>query len=176
LAAKSVEMRRHTDSDGDSLTPKGVEDAYGIGSGLSGPYEFAVSSGAQRATQTIACLLAGLGEKLSSGVFVDGRFQSEAEDRWRRAYERAGAGDLDSFRQADPELVEHEAQTLGEALRDVFLMLPAGGKALVVGHSPMQEAAVYGLTGQKVDPISKGAGVLVVERDEGGYEAVPLSP
>jgi phosphohistidine phosphatase SixA len=35
-------------------------------------------------------------------------------------------------------------------------------RALVVGHSPTNEAAVLGLPGQQVAPLAKGAGVLVV--------------
>jgi phosphohistidine phosphatase SixA len=40
--------------------------------------------------------------------------------------------------------------------------LSDGGRALVVGHSPTNEAAVLGLTGELVGPISKGSGVLLV--------------
>ena len=39
---------------------------------------------------------------------------------------------------------------------------------LVVGHSPTNEAAVLGLTGQVIGPMGKGEGVLIVE-DDGGY-------
>jgi hypothetical protein len=35
-----------------------------------------------------------------------------------------------------------------------------------VGHSPTNEAAVLGLTGKVVDPMAKGAGVLVVVDEE----------
>jgi len=45
--------------------------------------------------------------------------------------------------------------------------LPDGGRALIVGHSPTNEAALLGLTGEIVDPISKGAGVLLVADDQG---------
>jgi hypothetical protein len=45
--------------------------------------------------------------------------------------------------------------------------LADGGRALVVGHSPTNEAALFGLTGQIVGPISKGAGVLLVADDQG---------
>jgi hypothetical protein len=38
--------------------------------------------------------------------------------------------------------------------------------ALVVGHSPTNEAAVLGLTGEIVPPLAKGAGVLVAAGDE----------
>jgi broad specificity phosphatase PhoE len=161
--AKSVELRRHTDSDGDMLSSDGIEAAVDIGRRLHGSYDLIVSSGAQRATQTIACFLAGLGERVGGGVTVDSRFRSEVEDRWRSAYERAQSGDIESFHRADPDLVDQESRLLGDALADVFRKLADGGRALVVGHSPMQEAAVYGLTGEAVDPISKGAGVLVTE-------------
>jgi hypothetical protein len=49
----------------------------------------------------------------------------------------------------------------------VLHALADGGRALVVGHSPTNEAAVLGLTGQIVGPISKGAGVLLVADDRG---------
>jgi broad specificity phosphatase PhoE len=55
--AKYVELRRHTDADGDVLTSDGVQAALEIGSRLTGDYELLVSTGAQRATQTLACLL-----------------------------------------------------------------------------------------------------------------------
>ena len=91
--------------------------------------------------------------------------RSAVEDRWRAAYEKAGSGDLPALREADPELVEEDSAALGAALRRVLESLPDGGRALVVGHSPTNEAAVLGLAGEIVEPISKGAGVLVVEQD-----------
>lgn len=86
-----------------------------------------------------------------------------------KAYERGGRGDIASFRKADPDLVEQESMLLADALRNVFDRLSNGGRALIVGHSPMQEAAIYGLTGQAVAPISKGAGAVVIEEDDGSY-------
>jgi broad specificity phosphatase PhoE len=163
--AKYVELRRHTDADGDVLTPEGVRTAVEIGSRLTGGYDLLVSTGAQRATQTLACFLAGLGEKVPHGVVVEPGLRSAAEDRWRAAYEKAGSGALDALREADPELVEEDSAALGAALRRVIDALPEGGRALVAGHSPTNEAAVFGIAGEIVDPISKGDGVLVVEDD-----------
>ena len=60
--SRLVELRRHTDNDGDVLTGKGVVAALRIGAGLAGGYRLGVSTGAQRATQTLACLLAALGQ------------------------------------------------------------------------------------------------------------------
>jgi hypothetical protein len=58
--------------------------------------------------------------------------------------------------------VEQDSAILGAALSRVLDELPDGGRALVVGHSPTNEAAVLGQTGQIVAPTSKGAGVLLV--------------
>ncbi len=171
---KSVELRRHTDSDDDVLTDEGSAAAVDIGARLQGKYDLLVSSGAQRATQTLACFLAGLGQRVEGGVVVDSGFRSEVEDRWKEAYQRAGGGDIASFRKADPELLEQESARLAQALRRVLERLGDGGRALVAGHSPLSEAAVYGLTGKEVEPISKGAGVLVIEEDDGSYRAEPL--
>ena len=62
---------------------------------------------------------------------------------------------------------------LGLALHRVVEGLPDDGRALVVGHSPTNEAAVSGLTGQTIAPLGKGEGALVVE-DAGRYEVHPL--
>jgi broad specificity phosphatase PhoE len=163
--AKYVELRRHTDADGDVLTPEGVKAGLEIGARLAGGYDLLVSTGAQRATQTLACFLAGLGEKVLRGVVVEPGLRSAAEERWRAAYEKAGSGTLQALREADPELVEEDSAALGAALRRILESLPDGGRALVVGHSPTNEAAVLGLAGEIVEPISKGGGVLVVEED-----------
>ncbi len=69
--AKHVELRRHTDADGDVLTPEGVKAGLEIGARLAGGYDLLVSTGAQRATQTLACFLAGLGERVPQGVVVE---------------------------------------------------------------------------------------------------------
>lgn len=172
--AKYLELRRHTDDDDDALSDEGVRAALEIGAGLEGNYELLVSSGAQRATQTLACFLAALGQKVPAGLVVEAGLRSESEDQWKAAYQEAGSGELDALRSADPELVEEDSATLGDALRRVLDRLPDGARALVVGHSPTNEAAVLGLTGEIVAPMSKGDGVLVVEED-GQLRVEPLS-
>jgi phosphohistidine phosphatase SixA len=168
-----VELRRHTDADGDALTPDGVRAAVEIGRRLEGEYDLLVSSGAQRATQTLACFLAGMGRTVPRGVVVDSGFRSSVEDRWFAAARHAEGKDLEAFRKVDPELVEKESALLGGVLRTLFESLPDGGRALVVGHSPTTEAAVLGLTGQAIGPVAKGAGVCVVE-DAGDYRVTSL--
>jgi broad specificity phosphatase PhoE len=170
--SKEVELRRHTDADEDVLTAEGVGAALEIGARLRGGYHLAVSTGAQRATQTLACFLAALGQEVPGGVIVEPGLRSQVEDRWRAAYRTAGSGTLEALREADPELVAEDAARLGGALHDVLERLPEGGRALVVGHSPTNEAAVFGLTGEIVPPLAKGAGVRVLAGDD-GYRVEP---
>lgn len=172
--ARYLELRRHTDSDGDVLTEDGVRAALEIGQRLTGPYLLLVSSGAQRATQTLACFACALTEPVSGGVVVEPALRSEVEDRWRAAYQSAGSGELHALREADPELVREDSQRLAGGLRRILDRLPEGGRALAVGHSPTNEAAVFGLTGELVTPISKGGGVRVVT-EEVRIRVEPLS-
>lgn len=160
--AKELEIRRHTDNDGDVLTVDGITAAVALGrEHLHGSYALAVSSGAQRATQTIGCLLAGLGETVRHGVIVEDGFRSDREDEWRDAYSQAGSGHLDDLRRAAPDLVDQDAAVLADALRRVLDHLEDGERALVVGHSPTSEAGVLGLAGEAIEPLGKGEGVLV---------------
>ena len=173
--ARFVELWRHTDNDGDVLTGDGVAAALRLGAGLGGGYRVGVSTGAQRATQTVGCLLAALGQPVPDGVVVEPGLRSEREERWRAIAKEAGGGDLAAMRAADPAFVDQETASLGAALGRVLERLGDGERALAVGHSPTNEAAVLGLTGELVDPLGKGAGVLITE-EEGSYRVEPLDP
>lgn len=164
---KTIELFRHTANDGDRLTDAGIAAALNIGANLQGGYTLAVSSGAQRATQTVACLLSGLGETVPGGVVVIESLRSAVEDEWRSAYQAAGAGDLGSLQRANPDLVERDSAALAAGLRATFALLAENGRALAVGHSPTNEAAVYGLTGVMVDPIAKGESVVIAMVGDG---------
>ncbi len=169
-----VELRRHTDNDGDRLTPRGAADAEMIGrDGLHAPYAAFVSTGAARATQMLEILRHAAGQDNIPIILATG-LRSPVEDRWREAATAAGKGaDLDAIRAIDPDLVERESWLLASALRQVVDGLPEGGRALVVGHSPTSEAAVLGLAGRVVPPLGKGKGVLLTE-DGGDYRVEPL--
>src|ERR671910_554918 len=145
--ARFVELRRHTDNDGDVLTTDGVAAALRLGAGLGG----------------------------GDGVVVEAGLRSEREDRWRAVAKEADGGDLGRMLAADPAFVDQEAAALGAALGRVLERLGDGERALVVGHSPTNEAAVLGLTGELVAPLDKGAGILVTE-DGGSYRVETLEP
>lgn len=172
--ARTVDLRRHTDNDGDALTPTGVAAAMALGEQLAEPIAFAASTGAQRATQTIACALAASPVRLLCGVIVHAGLRSSDEDRWKRAVSAAGSGRLSAVREVDADWVDAEAERLGAALRGVFDDLADGHRALVVGHSPTNEAAVLGLTGHEPEPLGKGAGLRLVE-DHGTFHVEPLA-
>ena len=152
--ARFVELRRHTDNDGDVLSDEGVAAALRIGGGLAGGYR------------------AALGQPVPDGVVVEPGLRSEREDRWRALYQEAGSGELAAMRSVDPDFVAEEAAGLGAALGRVVERLDDGQRALAVGHSPTNEAAVLGLTGELLAPLGKGDGVLVTE--DGGHYRVEV--
>jgi len=169
-----VELRRHTDNEGDRLTSQGAADAEMIGRDrLQPPYAAFVSTGAARATQMLEILRHAAGQD-DTPITAAAGLRSSVEDRWRQAATAAGKGaDLEAIRAIDPDLVERESWLLGSALRQLVAGLPEGGRALVVGHSPTTEAAVLGLAGQLVPPLDKGEGILLTE-DGGSYRVGPL--
>src|ERR671930_562106 len=128
-----AELRRHTDNDGDELSPKGVADAQAIGRDrLRPPYAAFVSTGARRATQMLEILRHAAGQD-DVPITEATDLRSSIEDRWREAARAAGKGaDLEAMRAMDPHLVE-------------------------------KQSAVLGLSGWVIPPLGKGEGVLVVE-------------
>ena len=168
--ATTIMLLRHTDNDDDVLSADGVTAAVALGATLDGPFDLAVSTGAQRATQTIACILGAMETGVPGGVIVEPGLRSDVEDRWRAAYQEAGGGELDDFMRVAPDLVDAESTILAAALRRVATRLEDGQRALVVGHSPTNEAAVYGLTGERIASLGKGEGVEITI--EGGHATV----
>jgi hypothetical protein len=65
--------------------------------------------------------------------------------------------------EVDRDLVEKESARLAAAMRDLLAEVPEGGRGLAVGHSPLIEAAVYGLTGTVIEPLAECDGVLLEE-------------
>ena len=170
-----VELFRHTDNDGDRLTPRGLRDAEAIGRQLHPPYAAYVSTGAARCTEMLGVLRRAAGQE-DVPITQRPALRSSVEDRWREVATAAGKGvDLEAMRRLDPDLVEQESLLLGAALRQVVDDLADGARGLVVGHSPTNEAAVLGLTGELVQPLGKGQGVLLVE-DSGRFRVEALIP
>ncbi len=121
-----VELRRHTDNEGDRLTPQGVADAEVIGrDGLHPPYAAYVSTGAARATQMLEILRHAAGQDempISSATGL----RSPDEDRWRQAAKAAGKGaNLDAIRAVDPRVAGRSWRATAPPTRRPGLGRPA---------------------------------------------------
>lgn len=165
---RELELRRHAprDPEEDRLSSDGEILAEKVGTDLSGPYGAVFTSPARRAAETAAWFLRGLGHPIPTIHGVAEGLSSEVEDRWRAAAKSAGSSRIDEVERIDPDLVEKESATLGETVRQLIADLPDGVRGLAIGHSPLIEAAVYGLVGAVIDPLRECEGVLLVE--EGG--------
>jgi broad specificity phosphatase PhoE len=165
---RSLELRRHSlrDPDADRLSEQGRALALHVGKNLPGGYAAVFTSPAARAAETAAWFLRGLGQQLPQDHGVAEGLASPVEDRWRAAAKAAGTGRIDVVRDHDPDLVEEESRRLTQSARELLASLPDGGRALAVGHSPLIEAAVYGLTGMVIDPLDECDGVLIEEEDD----------
>ena len=165
---RSIELRRHAarEKDADALTPEGRVQAEDVGRSLSTDFAFVFVSPAQRAAETVAWFLRGSRQPLPPHAVVPG-LASEVEDRWREASKAAGSGRLDAVLAQDPGLVNEESARLAQVVQGLFERVPAGARALAVGHSPLIEAAVYGLMNVIVEPLETCEGVLLT-LDEAG--------
>jgi broad specificity phosphatase PhoE len=166
---RALELRRHAprDPDADALSEQGRALALHVGKNLPGGYAAVFTSPARRAAETAAWFLRGLGQQLPAEHGVDEGLGSPVEDRWRAAAKSAGTGRVDAVRDHDNDLVEEESARLSDAVRRLLAEIPEGARGLAIGHGPLIEAAVFGLTGQVIEPLSECEGILL-EADDGG--------
>lgn len=157
---RALELRRHSkrDPDGDRLSEEGQDLALRTGKDLPGGYAMVFTSPARRAAETAAWFLRGLGQKLPPHG-VEAGLASPVEDRWRSA----GSSRIDAIEKVDPDLVEKESARLADVIRHLLSEIPEGGRGLAVGHTPLIETAVYGLTGRLIEPLAECEGVLVTQ-------------
>jgi broad specificity phosphatase PhoE len=165
---RSLELRRHAprDPEADRLSENGRALALHVGKDLPGGYAAVFTSPAHRAAETAAWFLRGLGQQLPQEHGVAEELASPVEDRWRAAAKAAGTGRIDLVREQDRDLVEDESRRLGEGVRRLLALIPEGGRGLAVGHSPLIEAAVFGLTGEVIEPLKECEGVAVEQDGE----------
>lgn len=163
---RALELRRHADNEGDRLTDDGRARAEEVGRSLAEDYAAIFSSPAKRAAETVAWFLRGRGHQLPPTHGVTEGLASPVEDRWRQAAKASETGRLDDIERQDPDLVEKEKRRLADAMLQMLAATSEDGRSLAVGHSPLLEAGVYGLTGQVVEPLGKCEGVLLVHDGE----------
>ena len=140
-----VELRRHTDNDGDELTAQGVADAEVIGrEGLQPPYAAFVSSGAARATRMLTILRHAAGQDESPISEVAG-LRSTVEDRWRAAAKAAGRGaTVEEMREVDPDLDEGARQALSS-------LVAQQAKVIATPHDGLDAPLVVSAWGRQLE-------------------------
>jgi histidine phosphatase superfamily protein (branch 1) len=171
LPLRRLEIRRHaakgSELGGDCLSQEGIEQAHRLGRSLRVGYTHLYSSGAQRATQTLACILAGMGRHVLRGVVVRPGLGSPREAEWRDTARAAGSTSLEKLLSQNEPLVRDESARLATELRAILADMPAGAYGLAIGHSPLIECGVYGLTRQEHAPLRECEGVVIAELPEG---------
>lgn len=173
---RTIEFRRHAEreKEADALTPQGRSHAEDVGRSLRNDYAAVFVSPARRAAETAAWFLRGSGQQLPEHAVVAG-LVSEQEDRWRSAGKAAGSSRLDAISSQDPELVKEETARLKALVEGLFERFPEGGTALAVGHTPLIEAGVYGLTGVIVEPLAECEGVAITRQGPDKYQILRLA-
>jgi hypothetical protein len=67
-------------------------------------------------------------------------------------------------------LVREESERLAAEARSILAELPVGSYGFAIGHSPLSECAIYGLTGKLFAPLKECEGFLIVEHKGGRLE------
>ena len=165
---RELELRRHAEreKDADALTAAGRARAESVGRSMAADYAVVFVSPAKRTAETVAWFLRGSGQPVPTHGVVAG-LGSGVEDRWRSAAKAAGSSRIDAVASVDPELVADESARLADVIRQLFDDVPEGRRGLAVGHSPMIEAAVYGLLTLIIEPLSECEGVHLTLDDAG---------
>lgn len=138
---RTLEVRRHAtrDPNVDQLLPEGRRQAEEVGRSLEGGYAVVFVSPAQRAAETVAWLLRGLGAQLPPHGVIPG-LSGEGTDRSPLAMAGVFAALLDA--------------------------VPEGGRGLAVSHTPLIERAVLGMVAEEIVPLRECEGVLLTKESD----------
>jgi phosphohistidine phosphatase SixA len=147
---RTLELRRHgeRDPDADRLSAEGRTRAEELGRRLGARWDVVFVSPAQRAAETVAAILRGAGAELPPPEVAPGLLGEGEEDR--------------------------TPARLAAAVSQLLAKVPPGGRGLAIGHTPLIERAVLGLTGREIDPLRELEGVLLVEEDDGALRVEEL--
>ena len=138
---RTLELRRHAkrDPSADRLSPDGRLQAEDIGQTLTGGWAVVFVSPAQRTAETVAWFLRARGEQLPQHAVIPG-LAGEGTDRSPLAMAGVVTALLDA--------------------------VPDGARGLAVGHTPLIERAVLGISAEEIDPLAECEGVLLWREDD----------
>lgn len=138
---RTLEVRRHAtrDPDADALSAAGRAQAEDVGRTLAGGYAVVFVSPAQRAAETVAWFLRGLGAPLPPHSVIPA-LAGEGTDRSPLAMAGVFAALLDA--------------------------VPDGRRGLAVSHTPLIERAVLGIVAEEIEPLRECEGVLLTKESD----------
>jgi len=142
---RTLEVRRHAKRDpaADRLSVAGRAQAEDVGRALAATYDVVFVSPAQRAAETVAWMLRGVGAQLPPHAVVPGLAAQDNDGS-----PLAMAGVLSALLDAVPE----------------------DGRGLAVSHTPLIERGVLGLVAREVAPLGECEGIVLTRE---GEEASP---
>lgn len=146
---RSLELRRHAkrDPSEDRLSEEGRAQAVEVGRTLGGGYDVIFSSPAQRAAETVTYFFHARGGPFPPHEVVPGL---------------AGRG------------TDGSPTELGGILADLLARVPDAGTGIAVGHTPLIERGIEGLTGRTIEPLAECEGVLLTESAAGSIHVLEL--
>ena len=181
---KSMLILRHSikgkGEDEDTLTPEGVHLAVATGSSMKmrrvESFTLGISSGCQRTTQTIACILAEFCQAIPSGIIVNKGLSTPRIAEWDEAIEKAGSTSFRACLSVTPSFVQTETARMAHVLKEIFAAVPfSNDRILAVGHNLLIECGVYGRTDDlsKIpsEPLKECAGYEIFEKDDHSFSA-----
>jgi phosphohistidine phosphatase SixA len=138
---RTLEVRRHAirDPDADALSAEGRAQAEDVGRTLAGGYTVVFVSPAQRAAETVAWFLRGLGAPLPPHGVIPG-LAGDGTDRSPLAMAGVFAALLDA--------------------------VPDGSRGLAISHTPLIERAVLGIVAEEIEPLRECEGVLLTKESD----------
>ncbi len=139
---RTLEVRRHAQRDpaADRLSVAGRAQAEDVGRALSATYDVVFVSPAQRAAETVAWMLRGVGAQLPPHAVVPGLAAKDNDGS-----PLAMAGVLSALLDAVPE----------------------DGRGLAVSHTPLIERGVLGLVAREVAPLGECEGIVLTKGGDG---------
>jgi phosphohistidine phosphatase SixA len=139
---RTLELRRHARRDpaADRLSPEGQAQAEAVGRTLAGGYAVVFVSPAQRAAETVAWFLRGLGEPLPPAHAIIPGLAAADNDGSPLALAGVMAALLDA--------------------------VPEDGRGLAISHTPLIERAVLGISVIEIEPLAECEGVLLTKASD----------
>jgi broad specificity phosphatase PhoE len=166
---KIIEIRRHGKTDKKkNLTCEGYVHARAIGErDMQGEdFDCVFVSHLSRTADTARAFAEGAGDFIvEEFIQIKGLHTPRSED-WGDLFclaesKEGGEKDIAHLRDLRPAFVHNEAERLQDVFHEIVRQIPDGGRALIVGHSPIIECLVYAVTGELIKPLQECEGLIL---------------